>query len=124
MPWKSFGSANPSGEYVALLSALPLKSYWRTAAFFRFTFAIMSQLNGAKGVVGYSLLAHPFSKRYWTLSAWESDQALREFVSHPPHVKAMTAIAPHMSKTTFIRWKVKGSELPLRWDEALKRLAQ
>ena len=32
----------------------------------------------------------------------------------------MKALAPHMGATRFTRWIVKSSELPLRWDEALK----
>ena len=36
---------------------------------------------------------------------------------HPPHVRIMTALAPHVDKTKFVRWTVKGSELPPRWDE-------
>jgi hypothetical protein len=26
-----------------------------------------------------------------------------------------------MDKTKFVRWAVKGSDLPLRWDDALRR---
>jgi len=26
-----------------------------------------------------------------------------------------------MGATRFVRWNVKGSELPLRWDDALRR---
>jgi hypothetical protein len=33
----------------------------------------------------------------------------------------MKALAPHMGATRFTRWIVKSSELPLRWDDALKR---
>jgi hypothetical protein len=32
----------------------------------------------------------------------------------------MSALAPHMDKTSFVRWTVKGSDLPLRWDDALR----
>ena len=73
-------------------------------------------------MVGYSLLARPLSKRFWTLSAWKNEDALRAFVQHPPHVRIMSALSLHMDKTKFVRWTVKGSDLPLRWDEALRRL--
>jgi hypothetical protein len=33
----------------------------------------------------------------------------------------MKALAPHMGATRFTRWIVKSSELPFRWDDALKR---
>ncbi len=31
----------------------------------------------------------------------------------------MAALAPHIDKTHFVRWTVKGSGLPLQWDDAL-----
>jgi heme-degrading monooxygenase HmoA len=104
-----------------LLSYLPLKSYWRIFPFVFYTAQVMKQLASAQGLLGYSLLARPFSKRFWTLSAWENDEALRAFVQHPPHQRIMAALALHMDKTKFMRWTVKGSQLPLQWDDALSR---
>ena len=74
-------------------------------------------------MVGYSLLARPLSKRFWTLSAWKNEEALRAFVQHPPHVRIMSALAPYMDETKFVRGTVKGSDPPLLWDNALQRLA-
>jgi len=81
----------------------------------------MKQLASAQGLLGYSLLARPLSKRFWTLSAWENENALRAFVRHLPHQNIMTALAPHMDKTKFVQWPIKGSQLPLQWDDALRR---
>ena len=120
-PWRTFGSPDPDGDFVALLSYLPLKSHWRVLPFFFYTAQVVRQLGTADGLVGYSLLARPLSKRFWTLSAWESEAALRAFVQDQPHLRIMTALAPHMDKTKFVRWVVKGSDLPLRWDDALRR---
>jgi quinol monooxygenase YgiN len=120
-PWRTFGASDPNGEFVALLSYLPLKSYWRVLPFFLYTAQVVKQLASAEGLLGYSVLARPFSKRFWTLSAWNSEAALRTFVNHPPHVRIMTALTPYMDKTDFVRWMVKGSELPLQWDDALRR---
>lgn len=122
-PWQTFGSPDPNGEFVALLSYLPLKSYWRVMPFFFYTAQVMKQLAKANGLLGHSLLARPLSKRFWTLSVWENEEALRVFVQHPPHVSIMAALAPHMDKTKFVRWAVKGSQLPLKWDEALRRFS-
>ncbi len=43
---------------------------------------------------------------------------------HPPHVSIMAALAPHMDKTEFAHWTVKGSQLPLKWADALPRVAE
>jgi hypothetical protein len=113
--------ADPNGDFVALLSYLPLKSYRRVLPFAFYTIQVMKQLSSAQGLLGYSLLARPLSKRFWTLSAWKNEGALRAFVHHPPHVCIMAALAPHMDKTKFLRWTVKGAQLPLQWDDALRR---
>jgi quinol monooxygenase YgiN len=121
-PWRTFCAPNPNGDFVALLSYLPLKSYWRVLPFVVYTAQVVKQLAAAEGLLGYSLLARPLSKRFWTLSAWKNEEALQAFVRHPPHQRIMTALAPHMDKTKFVHWTVKGSQLPLKWDDALPRL--
>jgi quinol monooxygenase YgiN len=121
-PWRTLSSPVLDREYVALLSYLPLKSRWRLPAFIVYTAQVMNQLASTKGLIGYTLLAHPLSKKAWTLSAWESNDALETFVNDPPHVRIMAALAPHLDKTSFVRWAVKGSQLPLTWPDALGRL--
>lgn len=121
-PWRTFGSPDLNGDFVALLSYLPLKSYWRVVPFFVYTGQVVTQLATSEGLLGYSLLARPLSKRFWTLSVWKNEDALRAFVQRVPHVRITSALAPHMDKTRFVRWRVKGSDLPLRWDDALRRL--
>jgi heme-degrading monooxygenase HmoA len=122
-PWRAFGSPDPNGDFVALLSYLPLKTYWRVPSFFLYTARVTRQLASARGLLGDSVLARPFSKRFWTLSAWKDEAALRAFVQDPPHVRLMAALAPHMDETKFVRWMVKGSQLPLHWDDALRRFS-
>ena len=90
--------------------------------FFLYTAQVVKQLASAEGLLGYSVLARPLSKRFWTLSAWKDESTLRAFVQPPPHVRVMAALTPHMNETKFVRWTVKGFQLPLRWDDALRRL--
>lgn len=123
-PWRTLHPPLPDREYVALLSYLPLKNHWRLPVFIVYTTQVMKQLASAKGIIGYTLLAHPLSKKAWTLSAWESNEALETFVNDPPHVRIMAALAPHLDKTSFLRWTVKGSDLPLRRPDALSRFVE
>jgi hypothetical protein len=46
-----------------------------------------------------------------------------DFVAKVPHSESMKAMAPFMGKTKFAQWKVVGSALPLRWDEAIRRMS-
>lgn len=121
IPWKAFRRAVSDREFFALLSYLPLKSFWRVPAFGIYTIQVLKQLSSAQGMIGFSLRARPLAKKFWTLSAWESESAMRAFVQSPPHLKIMATLAPHMSSTEFLRWKVRGVDLPLKWEDALER---
>ena len=120
-PWKGLAPVDGGREYIALLSYLPLRSYLKVPLFFRFTYDVYRQLLANSGAVGFSLRAKVLSRQFWTLSVWESDRALMEFVAHVPHGKIMKALAAHMGATAFTRWKIPGSQIPPRWDDAMRR---
>ncbi|HEV2911699.1 MAG TPA: DUF3291 domain-containing protein [Pyrinomonadaceae bacterium] len=122
--WKSFAAPAPDREYLALLSYLPLKSYLRIPKFIKYTSQIERQLAEARGLVGYSLQAQLLSRKFWTLSVWEDEPALTEFVYRLPHSEVMKSLANDMDKTKFTQWKIQGAALPPRWDDAKRRMAQ
>lgn len=122
IPWKSFAAPRDDKEYVALLSFLPLKRYRKIPKFAGLTMETMSQLAKSHGLIGYSLGAELLRKRFWTLSAWEDQQALMDFVEQIPHSRIMQELAPHMGKTQFARWTVRASEIPIPWARALEHL--
>ena len=122
--WITFAPADANREYLALLSYLPLNKYSAVPGFFRFSFQIQRQLRSTPGVVGYSLRAKILSRNFWTLSVWEDQKPLMDFVAKTPHAEAMRAMTPHMGPTKFTQWKVAGSSLPLSWNEAMQRSQQ
>ncbi len=123
-PWITFAPANSNREYLALLSYLPLTKYRMIPRFIRFSLQIQKQLRNTPGVIGYSLRAKPLRRNFWTLSAWEDEKSLMDFVKRLPHREVMQALAPHMGPTKFTQWKVSGASLPLRWAEAMQRSQQ
>jgi hypothetical protein len=101
---------------------LPLQSCRGIPRFLRLTSSVVRQLERTGGLVGYSLLAQPARRRFWTVSAWTDRRALSAFVREMPHVGAMEQLRPHMGPTRFTAWTVLGSALPISWDEATERL--
>jgi hypothetical protein len=120
--WKTFVPLDKGREYVAMLTYLPLKRYRKIPLFFRYTARIQGQLRDTPGAVGYALRAQIFTRQFWTLSVWDSDQALMDFVIKVPHGEAMKMIAPHMGETNFARWKLLGSDFPPKWNDAIARM--
>lgn len=121
LPWRACERAEPGRRYVALLSYLPLDSSGRIPEFLLHTARIVRQLHGSSGLLGYSLRAELMAKRFWTLSVWRDEASLRSFVDARPHAQVMTVLQPHMGATRFIRWTVEASQLPLDWEDALRR---
>lgn len=122
LPWKSFFQPAPGKEYVAILTYLPVTSFWTLPQFFYHTGRIRSQLKSAPGLIGYSLLAHVVAKRFWTLSVWEEEAALERFVRQQPHQQAMVGLRRSMGDSAFTRWKLKGTAVPPSWREAMQHL--
>jgi heme-degrading monooxygenase HmoA len=121
LPWRSRSRPEPERDCLALLSYLPLNSGWHIPRLLLHAARVHRQLRTSPGLIGYSLLARLATKRFWTLSAWEDEAALQEFVAAAPHADVIKELTAYMGATRFTRWTVNGSELPLRWDDALKR---
>jgi hypothetical protein len=124
MPWKSLAPVEQGHEYLALLSYLPLKTYLKIPLFLRLTFQVQSQIAQAPGAIGYSLRAKPLSREFWTLSVWQDSNRLMDFVREVPHGDVIKELAPQMGATKFTQWKILGSAIPPKWDEAVQRMAQ
>jgi Domain of unknown function (DUF3291) len=120
-PWVTFHRPNSDREYLVLLTELPLKRFRDLGAFLLYTWRIQGQLRQTPGVFGYSLRARILTRQFWTLSVWEGDAALRQFVVANPHAQVMTALREKMDQTHFVRWSMRGSEFPPRWPEAVAR---
>ena len=120
-PWVTFRQPDPDREYLVLLSELPLQRLRDLGAFLLYTWRIQGQLRRTPGVLGYSLLARILKRQFWTLSVWESEAALHQFVVDNPHVQVMTALQGKMGQTHFARWSMRGAAFPPRWQDALAR---
>src|SRR5688572_1900649 len=122
LPWRTTLPALPHQEYLVMASRLPLRSHRTIPRFLGLTVSVARQLEGASGLVGYSLLAQPMRKTFWTLSAWTDRDALDAFVRTMPHLAVMRKLRTHMGHTRFITWMAPGAALPIAWDDAIERL--
>jgi hypothetical protein len=68
------------------------------------------------------LWAKPLARDYWTLSVWDDEGSLRDFVGAAPHIHVMRALAKDMDQTKFAQWSVSGNDLPIAWGDAIEHL--
>ena len=121
-PWQTLRPLVPSQEYLAFASFLPLARVSKLPLFLKLSGEVRRQLGVTAGVMGYSLRVHFLARRFWTLSVWESTEALDTFVATRPHAEVMKAIRPVMGQPVLTSWTAKGAALPPSWDDALARL--
>lgn len=120
-PWTSLVKPDPGRDYLFLLSFLPLERARALPTFARFGVGIRRQLATTPGLIGHSMKANLRPRHFWTLSVWEGEQALAEFVRRNPHGDVMSALERDMGKTTFVRWTAPGSAVPPTWEDAFAR---
>ena len=123
LPWTTRTEMEPGTEYLVMASHLPLKRITATVSFFRAVSAVRKQLATTDGLIGYTLRAKPLSRDYWTLSVWQDDAALRQFMRTRPHVQVMTSLRPIMGPTKFVTWKISAADGRPGMTGALEHLA-
>jgi hypothetical protein len=124
LPWTRVSTVAPDTPCTVMATRLPLRSYRSIPRFLLWTLRIRRQLAGSPGLVGYSLDAHLLRKTFWTVSAWTGRPELGRFNRSDPHAAATESIRPLMGTTTFLTWTCAAGELPVRWDEARRRVAE
>lgn len=121
-PWKQIATIDPEREYVAFTSRFFLESPLRVPAWVKQARKIMQQVDVAPGIVGWSLGANLPRLEFYTLSAWEDADSLRSFLQAGAHGDARAKFNQAMRRPSiFVQFSVRGSDLPLRWDDAVAR---
>jgi Domain of unknown function (DUF3291) len=123
LPWTARAEMEPGTGYLVMASHLPLKRITATVRFFRAVSAVRKQLATADGLIGYTLRAGPLARDYWTLSVWNDNTALREFMRTSPHVQVMTSFKPYMGPTKFVTWTISAADGRPSMAGAIEHLA-
>lgn len=119
--WRWYVEPDPDREYLAVATLIELRSVWSLPSLEWHTLRIHRQLSRSPGLVGFSVRGR-FPYHYWTLSAWTDGKALHGFVRGGEHRAVMPTFRRRMRDFTHVRWKVRGSALPLQWTVGLSRL--
>ncbi|MCZ0990470.1 DUF3291 domain-containing protein [Streptomyces diastatochromogenes] len=124
LPWTTVNKPAPDAEAFVMASRLEVRSLKDVPRFFLKSLAAWRQVSGAPGAYGASLIAEPFSRTFWTLSAWQDKDALYTYARTEPHKSIMTGLRPTMKQSVFTFWQVPAADLPIDWSDAKRRLAE
>jgi hypothetical protein len=89
-------------------------------AFLWHTFRSQRQVVRAPGFLGGRLLVDRH-RAYWTLTAWEIEQAMKKFRGSAAHAQVMPRLARWCDEATYVHWIVEDQCIP-EWSEASERL--
>ena len=130
LPWTVAQPASPDTDVVVLASRLRLRSLRHVPGLLRHALKIRRQVRRSSGALGVSLIAQPFARTFWTLSAWTGDDAISRFVGEEPHRSTMTRYHDRLEHADFITWSAAVASLPAArsgaedlWAEGRRRLA-
>jgi hypothetical protein len=112
----------PVREYTVVATNLLLRHWWNLPRFLSLTNRVGRQLKDTPGLVTYRLKANFLKLRFSTLSVWEDENAIRDFVLKGPHLTAMQTF-PKLSRegSAFVRWTTTSPD-GVTWEEAFHRL--
>lgn len=123
LPWRALPQpVDRTATVLVMASRFRLRRLRDAPGFLLDSLLIHRQVIAAEGALGVSLVAHPMRREFLTLSAWTDRHALHALVRAEPHRSAMRRHHPAMAEASFTSWEVTAADLPIRWDDARRRL--
>ncbi|MEN0066579.1 MAG: hypothetical protein AAGA48_30880 [Myxococcota bacterium] len=83
---------------------------------------ISTQLDGTVGLVGYALRGELPGREVWTITVWEDEAAMMDFVTSGAHLTAMGSANEVVAEFDSAMFEVDADDLPLDWSTILERL--
>ena len=87
-------------------------------------YALLSsrQARRSRGNLGLKLLRDA-NQTFWTLTAWQDEEAMRSFMMSGSHRRAMPKLLDWCDEASVAHWKQETSELPA-WGQAHHKLVE
>ena len=130
IPWKSAprspATMNDAISNVAVVqvSRLELKHLRHVPGFIFAALRLRRNVLRADGALGVSLIAQPFRRTFWTLSAWADADSIGAFTRSEAHCAVMTNYRTKMRGSHFHTWFPGDATNRPSWDDAKARLAK
>ncbi|MBV9792872.1 MAG: hypothetical protein JO016_02940 [Actinobacteria bacterium] len=116
LPWSVRASLPPTYACLVIASRQVLRRYRDLPAAYLGQFrAFRRWLRTSDGVLGYALAVRPWSRSFWTVSAWVDEDAAGAATLTRWPGRALAA-------STVVSWYCLAEELPVGWAEVQQRL--
>jgi heme-degrading monooxygenase HmoA len=120
--WTSDGVAappeTPSRSTVVVATRFVVRRRRDTPKFLHAALASAREAEAVPGFLGGTVLADLWNKQFWTVSVWESPEAVRSYGSAPDHTRAMRRSREWAAESQVERWRTSTSEVPALTETA------
>ncbi len=102
------------------ITRLRVRSIRFLPAFALYTYRSLQQVKNSPGFQGGNVL--PDRKwAFWTMTAWDSQESMRRFMTTGPHKSAMPRLLHWCDEASVVHWEQPETALP-SWTEADQRM--
>lgn len=113
----------PAQDYLLVVTHTEVKNIDEQRKQFNdYVDAIDHSLHEQPGLYGYSLRKELMGSQAWTMTVWYDEDSLDEYKVSQPHLQAMQKAPQMLVDARFARKKLKRTELPVAWEQALQIL--
>ena len=105
---------------IGSVTRLHLRSGRFLPPFLWYTFRSVRQAKRTPGNLGVQL-HRTNALAFWTLSTWQTIEAMKKFLFASPHQEAMQKLPQWCDEASFCDWEQTGTEWP-SWDQAAEKL--
>lgn len=124
--WNNVNSLLPSVREKVLtfisLTRLRVRSIRFLPFFAIYTYRALRQVRKAPGYQTGALLQDQ-DWTFWTITAWDSQESMRLYMTTGPHKKAMPHLMHWCDEASVSHWQQEGRTLPT-WEEADRRMRE
>lgn len=113
------------GPFIAATTDIIVKNDSAAQDLFNNDFnAVQTELKTSPGLIGYSLDEVIGGDDYRTLTVWEDEQSMVNFVTGKAHAQAMSDVGKIGQHGEVTSWNVDLKDMPPTFDQAKKELAK
>ena len=118
--WES-SKVDPKREYVVYAVYGERSSIWSYFSMLMPALKVTQELKTAKGAIAFAARMEFFSKKIARVAVFEDEKTLMEFAHSGQHAKCMEQFEA-VVKAQSAEWKITGSDMPLKIDDAINRI--
>lgn len=116
---KRTAQEKPGSVVVAVTHAVLRDDGKHSEIFWSHVRHVEETLSKHSGFVGYSRRKQIFGNEAWTLTVWESEKYLNDFVRSEVHQRAISEGMKALQGVRFARMQIQSEDVPPSWQDAI-----